>query len=250
MNDSSGINFTNKLTYNQMLSLIKDKRSQDTLHIDFTWIDMRHLSDYDERRKVIEHNMGYDLVDIIQLHYMSHNRPYWENFIDYCMTVCDTVCFAATSRVHHPDIFMNYEYDLFILGIGLFVEYSDEVYVRCLCSNSKCGGKILEEVKQKYVIESKRFKRLMLHSEPTVSIIMFYVKHGFVMLKKSMNDKNGIVYPVMVCPLRKDNGIEQILNQGERLDHTFARQYRDTWNVMWYKVLWKLEWYFSVPNDI
>lgn len=149
----------------------------------------------------------------IKEHYCAYSLAYWRFFLKYWLPKLTNCVIIYTSRLLEPTLFSNNKNNnIIILGIMFYMEKPrlHDIYVRLLCSNSYCGGKLLNYVKTKYSY-SEAFDRISLNSEP--KSLNFYKKHGFTMTNKYYQDIYGIKYPYMV----KSTGSKLILDKDEQV---------------------------------
>lgn len=154
------------------------------------------------------------LPAIIKEHYCAYPITYWKLFLKTWLLKITNCVIIYTSRDLMPTLFTgNKKNNVIICGIMFYMqkERLHDIYIRLLCSNSFCGGKLLQHVISKYQ-GNDSFDRISLNSEP--NSIQFYKKHGFVITNKFYLDFYGIRYPYMVRP----TGDKLILDKDERIE--------------------------------
>lgn len=239
------------LTYWDVLNLVRDERKKNMLNTDYGVISLNlQPTDVKQRCEYVRQQMGekIPLEWLLHLHYMTHGITYWQDFLKDNISMCHTVVYAYISKSKNSLIFQDYDQsNMFTLGLCFVVEQGSELYIRCLCSNSKCGGRVLQHTKGHYRTKNLKkpvFHRMKLHSEPQYDTISFYKKHGFITLKERMYDERGFRYPTMVCPLTDRHALtvlktHETIDENDGVDtlYSISKQLLDT--------LDKLSWYIS-----
>lgn len=180
---------------------IKKEKLDGVLRIRFANIHMHsHVKTYDDVDMEFKKITGIEEYKLIipllfQQHYRKYSLSHWMSFCDYWKDKMSRIIIAYNTRKRGK---------LQILALAFVIEgqwyegnnllgRENDVYVRCICSGCFCGGETLRFIKQIY--RKTKYRRIKLNAEPDKSVLHFYKKHGFTMLKECYIDQWGIRYP-------------------------------------------------------